>query len=180
MNNADFTVLVSAGGRCCWVSMCTVWPLHSKWLSGHSNKSTSNFALSLNIPLQKLFRWFRRPQLRATGDWKLHHDNVPAHASCLCRDFWWNIKSLRWLSPLQSRLGALRLLAFPKSKNHLWKGRDFRPLMRFRKTGQGSWWQLGELCEVSDAYFEGDWGVIVLCTMFIVSYIFFNKCLCFS
>ena len=25
------------------------------------------------------------------------------------------------------------------------------------------------------AYFEGDWGVIVLCTMFLVSYIFFNK-----
>ena len=33
MNNDNFTVLVSGGGRCHWVSMCTVWPLHSKWLS---------------------------------------------------------------------------------------------------------------------------------------------------
>ena len=33
MNNDDFTVLVGGGGRHCWVSMCTVWPLHSKWLS---------------------------------------------------------------------------------------------------------------------------------------------------
>ena len=37
--------------------------------------------LSLNIPLQKLFRWFRRPQLWVTGDWQLHHHNWPAHAS---------------------------------------------------------------------------------------------------
>ena len=31
MNNDDCTVLVSGGGKCWWVSMCTVWPLHSKW-----------------------------------------------------------------------------------------------------------------------------------------------------
>ena len=33
MNNDNLTVLVSEGGRCHWVSMCTVWPSHSKWLS---------------------------------------------------------------------------------------------------------------------------------------------------
>ena len=32
--------------------------------------------------------------------------------------------------------------------NNLWKGRDFRPSMRFRKIWWGSWWQLGELCEI--------------------------------
>ena len=30
------------------------------------------------------------------------------------------------------------------------------------------------------AYFQGDWGVIVLCTMFLVFCIFFHKCLYFS
>ena len=30
------------------------------------------------------------------------------------------------------------------------------------------------------AYFEGDSGIIILYTMFLVSYIFFNKCLYFS
>ena len=44
--------------------------------------------LSLNIPPQKLFRWFRRPQLWVTGDWQLHHDNVPVHASRLVQSFW--------------------------------------------------------------------------------------------
>ena len=29
MNNDNFTVLVSRGGRHCQVSMCTVWPSHS-------------------------------------------------------------------------------------------------------------------------------------------------------
>ena len=54
------TVLVSEGGRHLWVSMCTVWPLHLKLLSEQSNELVSNFVLSLNIPLQKLFGWFRR------------------------------------------------------------------------------------------------------------------------
>ena len=39
---------------------------------------------------------------------------------------------------------------------------------------------LKELYEIQGAYFEGNWGVIVLCTMFLVSCIFFNKCLYFS
>ena len=80
MNNDDFTVLVSGGGRSHWVSMCTVWLSHSKWLSERSNESASNFALSFNIPLWKLFGLSRRAQLWATSDWQLHHDNAPAHA----------------------------------------------------------------------------------------------------
>ena len=34
----------------------------------------------------------------------------------LCRVFWQNIKSPRWLKPLQPRFGSLWLLAFPKTK----------------------------------------------------------------
>ena len=33
VNNDDFTVLVSGGGRCHWVVMCIGWPSHSEWLS---------------------------------------------------------------------------------------------------------------------------------------------------
>ena len=54
VNNDSFIVLVSGGGRCCWVSMCTVWSSHSKWLRELSNKSALNFVLSLNIPPWKL------------------------------------------------------------------------------------------------------------------------------
>ena len=85
VNNDDFTVLVSGGSRCCWVSMCTVWPSHSKWVSR---------AVNLHQILHETwtflcgnFRWFRRLQLWATGDWQLHHDNACAHASCLLQRF---------------------------------------------------------------------------------------------
>ena len=37
---------------------------------------------------------------------------------------------------------------FSQNTNHLWKGRDFLLSLRFRKIWQGSWWRLGELCEV--------------------------------
>ena len=68
--------------------------------------------------------------------------------------------------------------------------------MRFRKIEGGNWWQFQqrnlqsvlnsgryagrENCISSQgAHFEGDWGIIVLCKMFLLSCIFFNKCLFF-
>ena len=84
---------------------------------------------------------------------------------------------------LQHRFGNSWLLAFPQTKNTFdWKRRDFRSSGRFRKMWRGSWWWLEELCEYFEGeffewdYFEWDWGIIVLCTMFILSFIF-NKCL---
>ena len=87
VNSDDFTIRVSVGCRHHWVSLCTVWPVPSEWLSEQSNKSASDFALSLNIPLWKPFGWFRRPQLWATGDWQLHQDNMPTHISHLLQSF---------------------------------------------------------------------------------------------
>ena len=43
------------------------------------------------------------------------------------RVFWQNIKSPRWLSPLQLRFGTLRLLAFPKLKSPL-KGNRYQTI----------------------------------------------------
>ena len=83
-------------------------------------------------------------------------------------------------APLKPRFGTLWLLPFPKTKitfekeeilNHWWDSG------KYDRGTDGDW----ENCVRSQgAYFEGDWGVIVLCTMFLVSCIFFNKCLCFS
>ena len=69
---------------------------------------------------------------------------------------------------LQPRFGALRHLAFPKMKviekeeisGHQWdSGTHVR-------AADGDWenWVRSQ-----GAYFEGDWGVTVLCTMFLVS-----------
>ena len=98
VNNDDFAVLVSGGSRYHWVNMCTVWLSHSKWLSEYSKESALNFGLSLNIPLWKPFTWFRRPR---PGQVVIGSFIMTMHLlmhQVLCRVFWWNIKSPRWLS----------------------------------------------------------------------------------
>ena len=73
-----------------------------------------------------------------------------------------------------------RLVAFPKTK-----------ITFEREELSDLWWDSGRYDRVTDgdwencvrsqgAYFEGDWGIIVLCMMFLISRIFFKKCLYFS
>ena len=166
----DFTVLVSGGSRRRWESMCTLWLLHSKWLSKYSNESASNFVLRLNIPPWKLFWWFRRPKLWATGDWQLHH-NAPARASRLMQRFWENIKSPRWLSPSIAQIWRPATSGFPKTKitfereeisDHPWDSG------KYNKEANGDstkgflqcfeqWNRLQENCvRCQGTYFEGD------------------------
>ena len=177
MKNYDFTVLVNGGGRRHWVSMCTVWPLYSKWLSEYSNKSAPNFVLSLNIPPWKLFGWFRELQLWATGDWQLYHNDPPAHASRLVQ-FSDETNHPGDSASLQTRFGALQLMAFPKTEitfereeisDHPWNSEKYdRQLVYYN-------WE--NRVRSRGAYFERNWGIIVLCAMFLVSWIFINKCL---
>ena len=114
-----------------------------------------------------------------TGDWQLHH-NTPTHASRLMQSFLHNIKSPGDSAPLKPKFEAVQLLDFPKTKT------TFE-----REEISDCQWDSGEYNGVPDviwkncvrsqgAYFEGDWGIIVLCTMFLVSCIFFEKCLYFS
>ena len=95
-----------------------------------------------------------------------------------CRVFWWDTKSLRWLSPLYSpNLAPCDFWLFPKLKSPL-EGKRFRQSMRFRKIQWGGWWRLGELCEVPRCLL---WrGLRRHCPMYNVSCTLFNKCLYFS
>ena len=134
--------------------------------------------LRCNIPPQKLFGWFQRTW--AVGDWQLHHNNMPAHASWSGVEFFDKHQIIQVTQPpLQPRFGALQLLPFPKTKStfereeisdHRWDSG------KYNGVADGYW----ENCVRSQgAYFEGDWGIIILCAMFLVSGTF-NKCLCFS
>ena len=171
---------VSGGGRSHWVSVCTVWLSHSKWLSDYSSESASNFVSSLNTSPRKLFRRLRRPRLWATGDWQLHHNNTLAHTSRLMQSFLekHQITQVTWPPPA-AYIGALQLLAFPKTKTTFEK-----------EEISDCQWDSGKYNGAADVVwkcyvrsqgelFEGDWGVIVLCIVFLVSCIFFNKCLYF-
>ena len=54
----------------------------------------------------------------------------------LHRVFWWNIKTSRWLSPLQPRFGALQLLALPKLRSLL-KGKRFQTANEIQENTMG-------------------------------------------
>ena len=117
MNNDDFTVLVSGGGRRCSVSMCILWWSHSKWLS---NEYVSNFVLSLNIPPLKLFGWLKKATPMGNCWLAASSRQCPLIHHISCRGFWQNIKSPRWLSPHYSPdLVPCDFWLFPKLKSPL-------------------------------------------------------------
>ena len=172
MNNDDFTVLVSGDSRYHWVSMCTVWPLHSKSLRELSNESASNFVLSLNIPSTN---YSDDSESRSCGQLVIGSFITKRAHSCFssCAEFFGKTSNHPGDSaPLQPRFGTLWLLAFPKTKitferdeisNHWWDSG------KYNRTADGDW----ENCVRSQgAYIEGDWGITVLCTMFLLSCIF--------
>ena len=85
-----------------------------------------------------------------------------------CRVVWRNIKSPRF--HLYSPDLVLWNFWLSAKLNCLWKGRDFGPSMRFRKIQLGSWWWLGELCEVPRCLL---WRRLkCYCPTYNVSYIF--------
>ena len=57
------------------------------WLSWVEPRICTKFCVKLEHSSTEPMQWFKRPQLRATADWQLHHDNVPARASRLVQSF---------------------------------------------------------------------------------------------
>ena len=97
-----------------------------------------------------------------------------------CRDFCATSNHSGDSTPVEPRFGTLWLLAFPKTKftfereeisDHQWDSG------KYDGAADGSWENSVRSRRI---FFEGDWGIIVLCTMFLVSCIFFNKSLYFS
>ena len=103
-----------------------------------SHKSASNLELSLTIPPQKLCGWFRRPQLWATGDWQLHHDNAPTHASRFVKSFLAKHQITQVTQPHYNLdLVPCDFWLFPKLKSPL-KGKRFQTIDEIQEnmTGQ--------------------------------------------
>ena len=168
---------ISGGGKCRRVSVCAVWLSHSKWLSKWSNVK---FCIKLGHSSMETIWMIQKAT--AMGNRQLAASSQQCARLCIttCAEFfWWNIKSPRWLSPLQPRFGTLQLLAYPKTKITFEKKEILDGQWdsgKYNRVADGDW----ENCVMSQgAYFEGDWGIIVLCTMFPVSCVFFNECLFF-
>ena len=114
----------------------------------------------------------KRPQLWTNQSWVLHHDNAPAHSSCLVRNFLAkNETTVVPQTPYSPDLVPADFFLFPKLKSTL-KGRCFDtideilknsmnelftiPKEAFQKAFQ-SWQKRWERCVASKGnYFEGD------------------------
>ena len=180
VNNDNFTLLVSGGGRCPWVS-------HALTQCGHHIQNDwANTATNLHQILREVeqssaetVRMTQKATTRGAGDWQLHHNNTPAHASRLVQTFLVKhhitqvIQSLYspYLGPVTSSFSQTTFTFEGKEiSDHWWDSG------KYDRAADNSW----EKCmRCQGAYFEGDWGVIVLCTRYVVSCIFFNKCLYF-
>ena len=126
----------------------------------------------------ELFGWIRRLQLWTPGDWQLHQGNVPAHASRLMQTFLVKHQILQVTKPPYSPdLAPCNFWLFPKLKSLL-KRKRFQTIDEIQEDTRVQLMAIGRTeWGVEGAYFEGDWGIIVLCTIFLVSCILFNKCL---
>ena len=95
------------------------------------------FCIKLEHSSWKLFKWFRRLQLGATGDWQLHHNNVPAHASHLMQSFLAKDQIIQVTQPLYSPdLGPCDFWLFPKLKSPL-KGKRFQTIKEIQENTMG-------------------------------------------
>ena len=131
-------------------------------------------------------RWLRDaiqqkwPQLWATRDWQLYHNNMSTRASRLVQSFLAKHQITQVIQPpYKTDLALCNFWLFPKLKSPL-KGNRFQTFDEIQKNRAGQLMATGKTVEVQGAYFEGNWGIIALCTMFLVSCTFFKKCLYFS
>ena len=137
------------------------------------------FCITLEHSSAEAIQMIQKATAMATGDWQLHHNNVLTYALPLMQSFLAKDQTTQMTHPPYISDLVPWLLAFPKTKitferekisDHWWDSG------KYDGAADGNW----ENCVRSQgAYFEEDWDVIVLCTIFLVSCVFFNKCLYF-
>ena len=97
---------------------------------------------SLNVPLQKVFRWFRRLQLWATAAWQLHH-NTSTHAPRLMQRFLTKHQITQVTqAPYSPDLVPCNFWLFPKLKSPL-KGKRFQTVNEIQENRSGQQMAVG-------------------------------------
>ena len=139
--------------------------------------------------------WQKLLQLWATGIGSFITTTRQLVHHLSCRVLWATSNHQGDSAPTTAQIWHCDFWLFPKLKSLL-KGKRFQTLDKTQENKKGQlmaiptkdfaecfeqWKRCWENCMRSHgAYFEGDWDIIGLCTMFLVSCIFFNKCLYFS
>ena len=101
------------------------------------------FWMKLENPPWKLFEWLRRPQLWVTGDWQLHHNNVPTHALCVMKGFLAKHQITQVTPPPYiPDLAPCDFWVFPKQKSP-WKRKRFQTINEIQENMTGQLMAIG-------------------------------------
>ena len=178
MKNDDFTVVVSGSGRAIeWACVLCGCHIQNERVE---QRICIRFCVKLEHSSAETTQVIQKAA--AIGNWWLAASSQQCTCLCImsCAECFGETSDHTGDSTLlQPRFGALWLLAFSKTKitfvreetsNHRWDSG------KYDGAADGD---LENCVSPQGAYFEGDWGIIVLCTMFLVSCIFFIKCLYF-
>ena len=175
MNNDNFTVLVCGGGRCCWVSMYCIF-IAFKMTEWVEQWICIKFCIKLEHSSVKTIQMIQKAT--AMDNWWLAASSQQhSHSRIMSPAQFFGETSNHPgdLTPLQPKFGSLWLLAFLQAKitfekeeisDHQWDSG------KYDGAADVDW----DTCVRSQgAYSEGDWGIILQCTMFLVSCIFFSN-----
>ena len=134
------------------------------------------FCIKLEHSSTKTVRMIQKASAIGNWWWAASSDNVSTHASYLMQSFLAKHQITQVTQPPYSPdLVPCDFWLVPKPKSLL-KGKRFQTINEIRENIAGQLMVMGELCEVPRYLLWGDWGIIVLCTMLLVSCIFFNNC----
>ena len=128
-----------------WACVLCGHHIQNDWISRASN--LHQILHLLNIPLRKLFGWFRRLQLWVTGDGQLHHD-TPTHAPRLVQSFLVKHQITQVTQPpYSSDLVPCNFWLLPKLKSPL-KGKRFQTINEIQENMMGQLMAIGKTCKV--------------------------------
>ena len=150
--------------------MCEQWWLHctSQWewetpLSEHAYDEAVTFKMTEPVEQQICIKFYIKFECSSTetiqviqkatamGNWWLAASSQQRAGSGimpLVKSFSGKTQITQVIQPPMAQIWCPVTSGFSPNENNLWKGRDFRPSVRFKKIWQGSWWRLGEPCEV--------------------------------
>ena len=115
------------------------------------------FCVNPECSSMQLFGWCRRPQLLATGNWQIHHNNASTHASRLMQRVLQKQQITQVTQPVQPSpdLAPYDFWVFPKIKSPL-KGKRFQTINKTQENMTGHLMVTGKTVTSQSAYCEGD------------------------
>ena len=130
-----------------------------------------------------LSSWHRNPGLGAwCGAGTPHAWDIPPEVLFTTRGCGTSLFHVSALPTSLDRCGFCNSVVVRVQFNSISDGSEwwFQTVDETQENTMGQLMAIGSCARSQGAYFEGDWGIIVLCTVFPVFLIFFNKCLYFS